>query len=81
VHVKKAVMIFGPEVEKVAGAGKFVALHTVKVRRGAEMQPVTLRLDGFGGQSHASAKSDPKEGATGTHQTASCQDPGPVWTF
>jgi len=34
-HVKSAVMIFGPEVEKVAGAGKFVALHTGKVRRGA----------------------------------------------
>jgi len=36
VHVKSAVMrIFGPEVEKVAGADKFDALHTVKVCRGA----------------------------------------------
>ena len=32
------------------------------------MQPVTLSLDGFGGQSHASARSDPKERAAGTQR-------------
>ena len=32
------------------------------------MQPVTLRLDGFGGQNHASARSDPKERAAGNHR-------------
>jgi hypothetical protein len=63
--------IFGTEVEKVSGAGKFVALHTVKVCRGAQMQPVPLRLDGFGGQSHVSARSDPKERAAGTQRLQS----------
>jgi hypothetical protein len=46
------------------------------------MQPVTLRLDGFGGQSHASARSDPKERAahiqgpqnwTGNHHIQICK--------
>ena len=32
------------------------------------MQPITLRLDGFGGQSHASARSDQNERATGAQR-------------
>jgi len=32
------------------------------------MQPVSLRLNGFGGKSHASAQSDQKERATGTQR-------------
>ena len=35
------------------------------------MQPVNLRLDGFGGQSHASARSDPKERGAGTQRLQS----------
>jgi hypothetical protein len=35
------------------------------------MQPITLRLDGFGGQSHAAARGDPKGRAAGIHRLKS----------